>query len=55
MSKYKNDFDKEHYDRIYILAPKGMKAEIKEAADLQDKSINAYVVEAVKEKIERGG
>jgi hypothetical protein len=53
MTKYKNDFDKEHYDHIHLIAEKGFKAKVIEAAKKEDKTHSAYIVEAVEEKIEK--
>lgn len=50
--KYKNDFNREKYDRIGVMAPKGSKNEWKNVAASQGKSLNAFIVEAVEEKIE---
>lgn len=41
------------YDQMLIRVPKGRKAEIKSCADSQGKSVNAFVVEAIDEKIDR--
>ena len=41
------------YDQMLIRVPKGRKAEIKSCADAQGKSVNAFVVEAIDEKIDR--
>lgn len=41
------------YDRISIVFPKGHKDKMKEIAGRQGKSLNAFVVEAVNEKMER--
>ena len=41
------------YDQALIRFAKGQKEEIKAAAERHGKSLNAFVVEAVKEKMER--
>ena len=51
---YDNAFIKEKYDRINFLVPKGEKEIIKAAADQAGKSVNAYILEAVHEKMGRG-
>lgn len=51
---YDNAFIKENYDRINFIVPKGEKEVIKVAAEQAGKSVNAYILEAVHEKMERG-
>lgn len=48
-----NKYVKANYDRINVTFAKGRKAEIKAAADARGQSVNAYIVEAVNEKMER--
>lgn len=51
-TKYKNDFQKEKYDRIIVNVPKGQKKLIDEYAKSQGyKSINSFVVDAINEKM----
>ena len=51
-TKYKNDFQKEKYDRIIVNVPKGQKIIIDEAAKKKGyKSLNAFVVDAINEKM----
>ena len=51
-TKYKNDFQKEKYDRIIVNVPKGEKVKIDEEAKKRGyKSLNAFVVEAIREKL----
>ena len=51
-TKYKNDFQKEKYDRIIVNVPKGEKRKIEEVAKNRGyKSLNAFVVEAIREKL----
>ena len=44
---------KNNYDRSEITVPKGRKAEIKAHAEAHGESINAFVIRAVNETIER--
>lgn len=44
---------KNNYDEIKTRVPKGRKAEIQAHAEKQGKSLNAFVNEAIDEKIER--
>lgn len=41
------------YDQMLIRVPKGRKEEIKACAENRGQSINAFVVEAIDEKIEQ--
>lgn len=53
-TKYKNDFQKEKYDRIIVNVPKGQKENIEKASkEAGYKSLNAYVVSAIDEKMQR--
>ena len=52
--EYNNQFNAMKYDRINFLVPKGEKEIIKAAADHAGKSVNAYILEAVHEKMDRG-
>ena len=42
---------KNNYDRVVLTLPKGKCDEIKRYAELDDKSMNAYIVQAIEEKI----
>lgn len=53
MTKYVNDFNRENYDRIGLMAPKGIGGEIKAAASAAGMSANAYILQAVREKMSR--
>lgn len=51
-TKYKNDFQKEKYDRIIVNVPKGQKSLIDVEAKKQGyKSLNAFVVDAINDKM----
>lgn len=52
--KYNNQFIAEKYDRVNLTMPKGQKERVKAAADAAGQSVNAFVLDAVDEKIERG-
>ena len=53
-TKYKNDFQKEKYDRIIVNVPKGQKEIINmEAKKIGYKSLNSFVVDAIKEKLNK--
>lgn len=44
---------KEKYDRIQVVVPKGEKDIIKSYADKAGESISAYIVESVRQRMER--
>lgn len=46
--KYQNEFNSANYDRIGLVVPKGQKAVIKDAAKASGKSVNQYVIDAIK-------
>ncbi len=51
-TKYKNDFQKEKYDRIIVNVPKGQKKVIDDKARTMGyKSLNSFVVDAINEKL----
>lgn len=53
-TRYKNEFQKEKYDRIIVNVPKGEKKLIDEQARKRGyKSLNSFVVTAIKEKLEQ--
>lgn len=45
--KYRNDYDKEHYDKMLLSFPKGTKEIIKAKAKEAGKSISQYVLDLV--------
>lgn len=51
--KYNNQFNRQKYDRIGLMVPKGQKEQIQAAASRQGQSLNAYIVCAVNERMER--
>jgi len=53
-TKYKNDFQKEKYDRIIVNVPKGQKAIIdQKAKNLGYKSLNSFIVDLINKKLEQ--
>ncbi len=52
--KYNNDFNKNNYDRLNIVVPKGQKQVIQDFAKSKGKSLNAFVYELVQKEIEKG-
>lgn len=53
-TEYSNTYKKEHYDRINVLLPKGMKDKIKEASESMDASISEYLMLLVSEDLSTG-
>lgn len=49
----KNKYIKEKVDELKVYVPKGNKAKIKKCADQLGLSVNAFIKEAIKEKMER--
>lgn len=51
-TKYKNDFQKEKYDRIIVNVPKGDKEKISAyAKEKKYSSLNAFVVDCIKKNM----
>lgn len=51
-TKYKNEYQKEKYDRIIVNVPKGRKQVIDDIAKQQGyKSLNSFIVDAINDKI----
>ena len=50
-----NKYNAKVYDRIGIMAPKGGRAEIKAAADSAGQSVNAYILQAVQQRMDADG
>lgn len=52
-----NKYIADKYDRVYVLLPKGKKAEVQAAANraarTDDASLNGYIVQAIREKMQR--
>ena len=44
---YKNLYQREHYDRLNLLLPKGTKKLIQEAAKASGENVSAYIVNAL--------
>lgn len=47
-----NRYSQKHYDRISLLVKKGMKDEIKAAADSHHESVNQYISNAVRQRLD---
>lgn len=51
--KYQQEYNKTHYDRLEISIPKGQKAIVQEKAKIAGQSMKEYVMQAIRERIER--
>ncbi len=49
----KNRWNAKNYDRITIVVPKGQKEAIREAAGAAGQSVNAYIYEAVQDRMKK--
>ena len=45
-----NKYNKENYERISVVVPKGSRERIKEAAAADGQSVNRYILEAVEQR-----
>lgn len=53
-TQYKNQFQKEKYDRLSLCLPKGMKDKISSYAKSHDyNSVNSFVIDAINEKMNK--
>ncbi len=52
-AQYKNQWQKENYDRVNLTLPKGRKAEFSAHADTRGESLNAFIGRAMVETMER--
>ena len=50
---YIAQYQKDNYDRITVMAPKGTKDQIKAAAELKGVKTSAFVLECVQKELER--
>lgn len=48
-----NKYVKNNYDRINVTFPKGQKEKLREHAQKQNESVNAFIVRSVSEAMER--
>ena len=51
--KYVNDYQKEKYDRITVMADKGKKEAYQKAAKTAGLSLSAFIMQCVDEKINK--
>nr|DAV13552.1 MAG TPA: hypothetical protein [Caudoviricetes sp.] len=50
---YIAQYQKNNYDRITVMAPKGTKEDVKRAADLKGVKMSAFVLECIQKELER--
>ena len=48
---YNNEFNRQKYDRLYIMIPKGEKDRLKAHADSHGESLNEFIKRAISEQI----
>ena len=53
--KYNNEYNSKAYDRINFTLPKGEKEKVRAAADRAGQSVNAYIAQALAERMTRDG
>lgn len=46
-NKYRQNFQKENYDRIGVYLPKGTKSKLEQAAKAQNKSVNKFITDCI--------
>ena len=46
-------YQKDNYDRITVMAPKGKKDELKKAAEFKNMKLSAFVLDCVEKELER--
>ena len=52
---YQNKWQSENCDRINLVVKKGEKERLKAHANKRDESLNAFIVRAIRETLERDG
>ena len=48
-------YEKNNYDKVLLRMPQGERDKIKLAADAADQSLNVYILESVRERMEKEG
>ena len=52
-NEYIYNYQKEHYDRFNIMAPKGTKEEIRTAASLKNMTMSEFVLDCIQKELNR--
>ena len=50
-TKAKNKWNKKNYDQFLLTMPKGDKEKYRSLADMEDMSLNSYIIRAIEEYI----
>ena len=50
---YKNTYNKEHYARISLILAPALRDELKQAAEAAGVSTNAYIAQAIRDKLNK--
>ena len=50
-NKYIQEYNKQNYDRVNLILPKGEKEKIKALAKKNGESINKYIITAIEQRI----
>ena len=50
---YIAQYQKENYDRITVMAPRGTKDQIKKAAELKGMKMSGFVLDCIQKELER--
>lgn len=46
-----NEYNKKNYERVSVMLPAGEREKVRTAAKSQGLSLNAYIIEAIREKM----
>ena len=52
-TEYKNQWASENYQRISLTVKKGAKDALQQVASVQGESLNGYIKQAIKERVQR--
>lgn len=51
--KRQNEYNRKNYERVSLMFPAGEREKVREAASLEGKSLNSYILEAIYEKMNK--
>ena len=51
--KRQNEYNKKNYERVSLMFPSGKREKVRVAASAEGKSLNAYILEAIEEKMNK--
>lgn len=46
-----NEYNRKNYERVSVMLPAGEREKVREAAKEKNMSLNAYIIEAIQEKM----